>query len=247
MDTLTTRRAIFLRGMRDELPILAGVIPFGLIYSVTAVQGHLPPLFVQAMSSVVFAGSAQFIIVQLANAGIPALIIVVTAAIVNLRHMLYSASLAPNLTRLPPFWKALLSYLLTDEAYAVTITHYQRTQDYPYRHWYFLGAGVALWGTWQISTAAGIILGAQIPASWSLDFALPLTFIALVVPALRDRGGIAAALVGGIAAVFAVRLPLKLGLVAAILIGIAAGLAVERRRAPESLRSAARAEIEEIV
>jgi predicted branched-subunit amino acid permease len=226
---MKTRHAIFFRGMRDELPILAGTTPFGLIYSVTAVQAHLPPLFVQGMSAIVFAGSAQFIIVQLASVGIPALIIILTAAIVNLRHMLYSASLAPDLTKLPPFWKVILSYLLTDEAYAVTITHYQRTEDYPRRHWYFLGAGLALWGSWQLSTAAGILLGAQIPASWSLDFALPLTFIALVVPVLRDRAGIVVALVGGAAAVLAVQLPLKLGLVAAILIGIAAGLAVERR------------------
>ncbi|MBA3826811.1 MAG: AzlC family ABC transporter permease [Ktedonobacterales bacterium] len=226
---MKTRRSIFLQGLRDELPILAGTIPFGLIYSVTAVQAHLPPLFVQGMSAIVFAGSAQFIIVQLASAGIPALIIAVTATILNLRHMLYSASLAPDLTRLPTRWKALLSYLLTDEAYAVTVIHYQRTEDYPHRHWYFLGAGLALWGSWQLSTAAGILLGAQIPASWSLDFALPLTFIALVVPALRDRAGIIAALVGGTAAVLAAHLPLKLGLVAAIFVGIAAGLATERR------------------
>jgi 4-azaleucine resistance transporter AzlC len=226
---MKTRRAIFFQGFRDELPILAGVIPFGLIYSVTAVQAHLSPVFVQAMSAIVFAGSAQFIIVQLASVGIPVLIIGVTATILNLRHMLYSASLAPDLTRLSTAWKTILSYLLTDEAYAIVVTHYQRTEDYPRRHWYFLGAGLALWSTWQLSTAAGILLGAQIPASWSLDFALPLTFIALVVPALRDRAGIVAALVGGGAAVLAAHLPLKLGLVAAILIGVAAGLTVERR------------------
>lgn len=232
LNSMKTRRAIFFQGVRDELPILTGTVPFGLIYSVTAVQAHLSPLFVQGMSAIVFAGSAQFIIVQLAAAGIPALIIIATAAIVNLRHMLYSASLAPDLTKLPTFWKALLSYLLTDEAYAVTITHYQRTEAYPYRHWYFLGAGLALWSSWQLSTVVGILVGAQIPASWSLDFALPLTFIALVVPALRDRAGIVAALVGGGMAVAAAHLPLKLGLVAAILVGIAAGLAVERRVRP---------------
>ena len=93
-----------------------------------------------------------------------------------------------------------LSYLLTDEAYAVTITHYNREGCEGNQHWFFLGAGLGLWSCWQISTAVGVFLGAVIPSSWSLDFALPLTFIALVVPALKDRAGVAAALVGGVVA-----------------------------------------------
>ena len=76
----------------------------------------------------------------------------------NIRHLLYSASLASYTRRLPPQWKWLLAYLLTDEAYAVTISHYQQTGDETQKHWYFLGAGLALWITWQLSTAAGIFL-----------------------------------------------------------------------------------------
>lgn len=158
-----------------------------------------------------------------------------TAFIINLRHALYSASVAPYVRHLPARWKVLLAYLLTDEAYAVAITHYLRPGEAAKRHWYFLGAGVVLWSAWQASTAVGVFLGAQVPASWSLDFALPLTFIALLVPTLRDRAGIVAALVSGLAAVLLVALPLKSGLLVATGIGIAAGLTLEagRSRATE--------------
>jgi predicted branched-subunit amino acid permease len=193
------------------------------------------------MSSIVFAGSSQFIGTQLIAAATPAPVIVLTTFVVNLRHMLYSASIAPYLKPLRPVWKWLLAYLLTDEAYAVAITHYQRgrpdASPEPHAHWYFLGAGLALWSTWQMSSAAGIFLGAQLPASWSLDFTLALTFIALVVPALKDRPGAAAAITAGLVALLAADLPYKLGLVAAALAGIGMGLLVESRR-PRAVRPA---------
>ena len=227
MRTSTTE---LLHGIRDELPILLGVIPFGMIYGVTAVSAGIPATIAQAMSSIVFAGSAQFVIVQLIAAGTPALIIILTAFIVNIRHLLYSASLAAYTGKLRLLWKWLLAYLLTDEAYAVTILHYQKPGDGGERHWYFLGAGFALWFTWQLSTAAGIFLGGHIPASWSLDFTSTLTFIALVVPALKDRLGTTVALTSALAALLATALPLKLGIALAALVGITVGLALELRK-----------------
>jgi predicted branched-subunit amino acid permease len=140
---------------------------------------------------------------------------------------LYSTSVAPYLKPLSPAWKWLLAYLLTDEAYAVTILHYHRETESPHKHWFFLGAGLALWSTWQASTAAGILLGQQIPAQWSLDFTVALTFIGIVFPALKDRAGVASALSAGVVAVLAVALPLKLGLIVAALTGIGVGMAVE--------------------
>ncbi len=238
---MATRRSEFLAGIRGEAPILPGVFPFGMIYGVLALSAHIPAITAQAMSSVVFAGSSQFIIAQLVAAGTPPLVIIVTAFIVNIRHMLYSASLAPFVKRLPARWKWLLAYLLTDEAYAVTISHYRQSEDEThneaYKHWYFFGAGLALWTTWQISTAIGIFLGTQVPASWSLDFTSTLTFIALVVPSLKDRASTAAALTAGFVAVFAYALPFKLGLGVATIIGILVGLCVEtiRRRSNTSL------------
>lgn len=227
---MTTPRTAFLGGVKAELPILLGVLPFGMIYGVLALEAGMGVVEAQGMSSVVFAGSAQFVIAQLIAVGTPALVIFVTASLVNLRHALYSASLAPYLRHLRPGWRWLLAYLLTDEAYAVAVLHYQdESKPLEYKHWYFLGAGLALWTTWQLSTAAGIILGDQIPDSWSLDFTLALTFIALVVPALKERADLAAALTGGLTAVLLFNLPYQLGLVAGALLGIAVGVWVDGR------------------
>ncbi|MCA9934589.1 MAG: AzlC family ABC transporter permease [Anaerolineales bacterium] len=218
-------------GIRAEMPIALGVIPFGLIYGVLALAAGLPPAVAQAMSAIVFAGSAQFIGVQLIGAGAAIPVLWLTTFVVNLRHLLYSASIAPHTQHLPPRWRWLLAYLLTDEAFVVAILHYNN-QERPlaHKHWYFLGAGLTLWTTWQISTAVGIFLGAQVPASWSLDFTLALTFIGLVIPALRERPHLAAAITAGIVALLTFAWPYKLGLIAAALCGIAVGTALEARQ-----------------
>lgn len=218
----------FWHGVRAELPLAFGVIPFGMIYGVLAREAGFPAAAAQAMSSILFAGSAQFITTQLVKIGTPAVVMVLTILVVNLRHMLYSASLAPYLQSLNLRWKLVLSYLLTDEAYAVTITYYNNTPNSPFRHWFFLGAGLALWSSWQVSTAAGIFLGVVVPSSWSLDFTLALMFIALVVPAIKDYPTAAAALAAGVTAVAVYQMPYKLGLVAAALVGILVGAGLER-------------------
>ncbi len=222
-------RAEFLAGVRAEIPILLGVAPFGMIYGALAMTAGLPASMAQAMSSVVFAGSAQFIAAQLIGNGAPAVVLLITTLVVNLRHMLYSASVAPYLRRLRPRWRWLLAYLLTDEAYAVAIGHYLAPLESAHKHWYLLGAGLALWTTWQACTAVGIFLGARIPPSWSLEFALPLTFIALLAPILKSRAAVAAAVSAGAAALLVAGLPYKLGLVLAALIGIAVGMWAEDR------------------
>jgi 4-azaleucine resistance transporter AzlC len=222
-----TRKQEFWSGVRDEAPILLGVIPFGLLFGALAISAHLSTLAAQAMSSIIFAGSAQFIAAQLIGTGTSGLVILMVVFVVNLRHALYSASMAPHVKLLKTGWKLLLAYLLTDEAYAVTITHYNREGDSETRHWYFLGAGLTLWSAWQVSTAVGIFIGTQIPARWPLGFILPLTFIALVVPTLKDRADIAAALVAGVVGLLAFGWPYKTGLLLAALIGILTGLLVE--------------------
>lgn len=227
---MAQHHASFWAGARAEFPLLLAVFPFGMIYGVIALDAGLSPVAAQAMSSIVFAGSAQFITAKLVGDLVPGLVIVLTIAVVNLRHMLYSASLAPFLENLSIRWKALLAYLLTDEAYVVTITHYDKQGATPSSHWYFLGAGLALWTTWQISTAVGILLGATLPPEWPLDFALPLTFIALVIPALKDRPSLAAALSAGLVALAAYDLPYKLGLIVAAVAGIGVGTFLEARK-----------------
>jgi 4-azaleucine resistance transporter AzlC len=224
-----TRIQEFLTGLRITLPILLGVAPSGVLYGVLAVQAGLTPAASQGMSLIVFAGSAQFIMLQMLITNAPVLIIVLTAFVVNLRHALYSASIAPHIKHLPAAWKLLMGYLLVDEAYSIGIARYVKEDASPNRHWFYIGSGLILWTCWQTSTAAGIAFGQGIPAGWSLDFALPLTFIALVVPMIKDRAGLAAALTAGVLSVVFFGLPYKLSIIVAALAGIAAGLWSERR------------------
>lgn len=219
----------FSNGVRAELPIAIGVTPFGMIFGVIAIGAGMPPLLAQAMSFIVFAGSAQFIGAQLIGAATPAPIILLTTLIVNARHLLYGASIAPYLRKLSPLWRTILAYLLTDEAYAVTILNFRAGgEQRPARHWFLLGAGLTLWSVWQLSTAVGVFMGAQIPASWGLDFTLALTFIGIVIPALLTRAELVAALTAVVVALLGLHLPYQLDLVAAALLGIAAGFIYEK-------------------
>jgi len=207
-------------------PLLVGVAPFGVIYGVVALQSGIPPAAAMAMSSVVFAGSSQFLLAQLAGLGAPGVVMVASVALVNLRHALYSASVASALEHLPRRWKAILAYLLTDEAYAAAVA--RLGEDGENRHWFLLGAGLTLWSGWQVSTAAGILLGASLPRELPLDFALPLTFIAIVVPMIRSRGALVAAAVAAGAALLCAGWPYQLGLLAAAVAGIVVGWLVAR-------------------
>jgi len=228
----------FAAGIRAVLPLLIGVAPFGLIYGVVARTAGMPAVAAQGMSVFVFAGAAQFLAVQLLQGGAPWGVVLVTTAIINSRHLLYGASLAPYLKPLRPAWKCALAYLLVDEVYALAISRYRRdgaagdgaARDgtSPITHWYALGCGILLCVLWQVSTAAGIFLGARVPPAWSLDFTLPLTFIGLLASVVTDRAAVTAAAVAGGVALIAATMPLKLGLMLAAAAGIAAGLMAER-------------------
>jgi 4-azaleucine resistance transporter AzlC len=223
----TQKKQEFWKGVRDEAPILLGVVPFGLLYGALAISVHLTGVEAQAMSALIFAGASQLIAAQLIGGATSGVVILMVVFVVNLRHALYSASVAPYVKGLNTGWKALLSYLLTDEAYVVSIMHYNSEGPAADRHWYFLGAGLTLWSSWQVSTAVGIIVGAQIPSNWPLSFVLPLTFIALIVPNIKDWAGVAASLVAGIVGLLGYGLPYRTGLLLAALIGILVGLVVE--------------------
>lgn len=229
-----TSRQAFLLGLRSVMPLLLGVAPFGVIYGVVALQSGIPPLAAMVMSSIVFAGSAQFLLAQLVGAGAPFMLTAGAVGLVNLRHALYSASVAPILARLPQRWKILLAYLLTDEAYAAAIPHLlanSRHSAEPVPHWILFGSGFGLWAGWQVATLAGVLIGAQLPTDLGLDFALPLTFIAIVVPMIENRAHVAAAIAAGATAVVLAALPYKTGLFLAALAGLAVGAALTRRPA----------------
>jgi branched chain amino acid efflux pump len=231
-DAGMSRGSELLSGVRAELPLQLGVVPFGMIYGVLAVQAGLSPLAAQLSSCIVFAGSAQLAMAQMLGSGASAPVTALTAMVLNVRHVLYSASAGPHVRHLPRRWRVLLAYLLTDEAYAVAISRYSDSQrrgaPSRFAHWFFLGAGLTLWTCWQASTAIGVLFGAQLSPRWGLDFAIPLTFIALIIPSLAERFNVVAALVGACASVLLAAMPLKLGLFTAILLGILAGLVAER-------------------
>ena len=220
----------FRAGVLTLAPLLVGVIPFGMIYGALALANGLSPAAALAMSTLLFAGSAQFLFCQLLGVGAPATVIIAEVGLLNLRHALYSAALAPRIAHLPRRWKLALAYLLTDEAFAAISQREAADEAGTQRHWFYLGAGLALWGGWQLSTVAGVMLGARLPAHWPLDFALPLTFIAIVAPLIRSWAMLATAAVSGIVALLAAGLPFKLGLPAAALAGMVAGWWVAEAR-----------------
>jgi len=221
------------RGFRDGavsvLPVLLGVVPFGLVFGVAAASTKLPPFEGWSTSWIIFAGAAQLAVVRLLEAGAPAAVVIATAWIINARFLMYGASLAPHLAHAPLGWRLLAPYLLTDQAYLMSILRFRDEPPFGYRLSFYLGAATLLWFVWQTKTGVGELLGAGIPASWSLEFAIPLTFLALLVPAARGRAALVAALVGGAVAVAALPLPYNLGLIVGALCGVASGAWVEWR------------------
>ena len=199
-----------------------------MAYGISATDAGLPLGLAQAMSAIVFGGASQFVGVRLIANGTPGALIVLTTLLVNSRHALYSASLAPYTEQLNRRWRWLLAYLLTDEAYATTVVRYRRGDASTFRHWFFLGSALALWTCWQATTAGGVFVGQAVPASWSLDFALPLTFLAILTRATRDKRAVAAAMVAGAVATIGFRWSYSTGLLTAMLAGMGAGMVASR-------------------
>jgi len=218
------RRDGLIDGARATAPLLLAVVPFGLVLGVTAASSLVGGGMGAATSVIIFAGAAQLVTVQLLDSGTSLAVVVVTALVVNVRHLMYSAAMAPHFSEFPRRSRLLLPYLLTDQAFAVSMLRYETTSDPVYKRWFFVGAGFALWGPWQVSTIAGVVLGAQIPESLGLEFAIPLVFLVLLIPVVQTRPGLVAAVVGGAVAVAASSAPYGLGLVIGALIGVGAGV-----------------------
>jgi 4-azaleucine resistance transporter AzlC len=217
-------RLAFFEGVRDIAPMMLGVIPFGIVYGVAAVAAGVSTLAALAMSMIMFSGAAQIIAVQLLAAGAPFAVILLSCLVVSLRLVMYSAAMAPYLRPLDHRWRALLSFVLTDQAFAGTLQRFQTSNDVRANASYFLGSGALLWIVWQLATLAGVLAGQIIPASWQLEFVVPLCFLAVLVPLLRDRVSILVFTVATIAVVALDAMPLRLSMVCAGLLGIAAGV-----------------------
>lgn len=228
MSTTRTSRTSLYAGARAVSPLLLGVIPFGLILGATAAVGSVGGALGWSTSWIIFGGSAQFVTIGLLDGGAAAAVVIATALVVQSRHLLYSAALAPHFRDFGAGWRYGLPYLLTDQAFAVSIVAYEELEDPAAKRWFYIGAAMSLWIVWQITTLLGAILGAEVPESWSLDFAIPLVFLALLMPLLKNRPALAAALTAGVVSVVAWSAPYSLGLIIGAFAGIVAGMLVER-------------------
>lgn len=222
----------FLYGCRDSIPMIVGILPFGLIYGALASLAGLSLGQALGMSLLVYAGSAQFIAISLLTLGSGMVVILLTTLVVNLRHVLYSAALQPYVGKLSQRWRVPLAFGLTDETFAVVQRRYLAHGMTEHGQWYHAGVALALYLSWVSSSLVGALFGQSVPnlAGWGLDFAMLATFIGIVVPALRNQPQIAAALVAGAVALLCHTWPYKLGLMAAALSGIAVGVWLERRK-----------------
>lgn len=224
------RREEFLAGARAIVPLMIGSIPFAIIFGALAVTSGLSPQAAAAMSAIVFAGSAQFVAVGMVAAGAGMWMIIFTTLIVNLRHVLYGATIAPNVRQLSQRWLIPLGFLMTDESFVVAIQRYNRGDGAPFKHWYHLGTSVSLYINWQLFTWLGLWAGRAIPnpGAWGLDFAFPATFIGMLVPLITSRSIMACVFSAGSAALLFHSLPNQLGLIVAAICGVGAGIAAEQ-------------------
>ena len=229
MDSPSPREE-FLAGSREVAPSLVGTIPFGLVAGVAAISAGMTPLQGIALSVLSFSGIAQLVVCQLVAVQSPLAITVAAALVVSLRLLMYSAALAPHLAHLDPRWRVLIAYLMTDQSFAIAVRRFSEPGDRRHRHWHFMGSALTLYLTWQAAVIVGVFAGTGVPASWSLDFVVVLTFIALLVPVVRTRADLAAAVIAGVIALALSGLPYRLSLIAGSIAGIAVGLGIERRR-----------------
>ena len=220
----------FRAGFIEMLPACLGLIPFGLVCGVGAAAAGADLLSALGMSAIIFSGAAQILASQLLAAGAPVAVVILTCAVLGLRFLMYSAAMAPALRTLSVPWQRAVSFLLTDQVFAASIRKFEAHGDPHGAALHFLGGGMALWSTWQVDNVVGYFAGNVIPAAWSLEFTVPLCFIALLAPALRGVLPIVAAVTAGVAVIALAGLPMRLNLVAAGLLGIMAGTAAELLR-----------------
>jgi predicted branched-subunit amino acid permease len=222
-----------LAGMRSVLPILPGVVPFGMIAGASAVAAGMSAAQSQLMSITIFAGASQVAAVDLMARGAAWWTMLLAVWVINSRMVMYGASLAPIMPRLRGPKAVAASYLLTDQAYAVTLVRADRHPSAGRLVRYYFGAALSLWTTWQASTAAGSVLGNLVPESWQLEFTIPLMFLALLAPVLKDRPAWISAITAGTVMLATRGLPNNLGLIVGVIAGIAAGMAMDSRRKRE--------------
>jgi predicted branched-subunit amino acid permease len=238
----SSTRAELIAGAKAVAPMLVGVIPFGLVAGATPATNGVGGGAAIGFSTIVFAGASQLAAIDSLADGSAALVAVVAACTINLRLLLYSASLAPYLAKVPLRRRLLMGYLLTDQAYAVSIAQWGKEDEeagaggppvpeLDRRVAYYMGAAVLLWANWQVCTIVGILIGTAVPDSLPLDFAVPLVFLVMLVPTITTRPAFVAGTVGGLVALFSAEYgPSHMEVLFGALAGIAAGAWAEARQ-----------------
>lgn len=233
-QTETPSRRGFVAGLWATIPMLFAVVPFGLIFGALAVDVGLTPTETLAMSGAVIAGAAQLAALQLMVEDAPALVAILTGAVVNLRNAMYSASLATHLERAGMRWRIPLAYFIFDQSYALSLRRYGEHPEESLgdKLGFFFGVGVFTASVWFVTCAIGIFIGGRIPPEWSLEFVVPVVFLALAAPMIRGRAHVVAAVVASFVAFIAAGLPYGSGLMIGSVLGIAAGMMVLERKEP---------------
>jgi predicted branched-subunit amino acid permease len=225
----TVRHAAW-NGARAIAPLLIGVVPFGIVASVTAVDHGVAPAGVFGFSTVLYAGASQLAAIEVLGRGASPLVAIGTVAIINLRFVMYAAALAPHLADVGLVPRLGAAYVLTDQAFAVSVTAYRERDLGPRgRLAFYLAGALVMWLSWQLATLVGLVIGSALPSGLPLDFALPLVFMVLLIPAITDRATAVAATVGGVVALLGAGLPAGTGLLAGAVAGITAGVLVAAR------------------
>ena len=200
---------LFVKGIIDVLPLLIPVVPFGIILGAIGIELGFSVLETFATSLIIFGGASQIVFLQLFSGGASSIITITSTFVVNSRHLLYGASLSEYLNKLSIGWKIILSYLLTDQAYAVSNIFFEKNKDNDFKHYYLLGSGFILWFVWQIFTFVGIFLGSIVPEELGLAYTIPLTFISLLVGYFRKLDHLIVILISGILSITLYDVPLK--------------------------------------
>lgn len=225
------RRDAFAEGVWRAVPSLIATGIWGVVTGVAMVNSGLTPWQAAGMSLLVFAGSAQLAALPLMAAQAPIWVIVLTALVVNLRFVIFSAGLYPHVKKIPLARRLALGFVTADFGFAVSMARWVnvRPEDRgaPEHIWFLIGVTSGTWFVWQATSVAGILLGAQFPSAWGLDFAIVVALIALTLPMISNRPALVGAVSAGIVAVLAASMPLRLGLVTAVVVGIAAAMATD--------------------
>ena len=211
---------IFLKGIIDVSPLMIPVVPFGLIFGVLAIDIGFSPLETMGMSLIIFGGASQIVLLQLFSGGASSLVIISSVGAVNSRHLLYGAVVSEHLSDLKLIWKIIISYFLIDQAFAISNEYLKKNKN-SNRYFHLVGGGATCWIIWQSTTLMGIILGSAIPEKLGLSFAVPLTFLALLVNDFRKLINIVVIIISGLVATLGYNyIPFKAYVIVAALVGL---------------------------